>query len=161
MAAYDQQMQAIFEQYRKEVSKEPADLKVVGTWALNKRLWQPRPADMAASFARDMADALQRETRVDKAGRPYRAKIAARVTVPGSDVPLFKWADIDDAPRSHAEKSFQQTRQQMVAIGFHLKMGVDHFNDMHPDQPPIPLLLDMTEDVEEMMIAKGIEKKAA
>jgi hypothetical protein len=93
----------------------------------------------------------------DKAGRPYRAKIAARTSSADGGAPLFKWADIDDAPRSHAEKSFQQTRQQVVAISFHLRMGVDHYNSMHAAEPPIPLLLDFTDDVEEMMIAKGVK----
>jgi hypothetical protein len=103
-----------------------------------------------------MADALQEEVRIDKAGKPYRAKIAARTSSPDGGAPLFKWADIDDAPRGHAEKSFQQTRQQVVAVSFHLRMGVDHYNAAHPKEPPIPLLLDFTDDVEEMMIAKGV-----
>ena len=96
--------------YQKEVSADPADLKEVGKWAMNNGLWHPRPADVQASFAREMADALQEETRIDKAGRPYRAKIAAVSQIPMAAVHSFKWADIDLAPRSHAEKSFQQTR---------------------------------------------------
>ena len=34
MATYHHQMQAIFAQYEEEVSKDPADLKAVGAWAL-------------------------------------------------------------------------------------------------------------------------------
>jgi hypothetical protein len=154
-------MQAIFARYQKEVSPDPADLRTVGKWAMDNSLWHPKPADVQASFARDMADALQEETRIDKAGRPYRAKIAARVSNPDGGTPLFKWADIDLAPRSHAEKSFQQTRQQVAATCFHLRMGVDHFNAIHPEQPPIPLLLDFSEDVEEMMISRGVKDDAA
>jgi hypothetical protein len=156
MATYAQQMQAIFDQYRQEVSSDPADLKDVGIWALAKGLWKPRPVDMAASFAREMAECLREEMRTDKVGRRYRAKIAARITKGG--LPLFVWADIDDAPRSHVEKGTAQKRQQLVDDGFRLRMDVDHYNWAHPAEEPIQLILDITEDVEERIIAEGIGK---
>jgi len=155
VATYAQQMQAIFDQYREEVSREPADLREVGIWAMSKGLWKPRPIDMAANFAKEMAECLREEMRTDKAGRRYRAKIAARVTKGG--LPLFVWADIDDAPRSHVEKGIAQKRQQLVDDGFRLRMDVDHYNWAHPAEEPIQLILDITEDVEERMIDEGIE----
>ena len=157
MATYAQQMQAIFEQFRHEVSTDPADLKDVGHWAIAKGLWKPRPADIAASFARDMAESLREERRVDKEGRSYRAKIAARVTKGG--LPLFVWADIDDAPRTHVEMGIAQKRKQIVADGYHLRIDVDHYNWAHPTEEPIQLILDFTDDVEEQMIANGIGPK--
>jgi len=158
VATYAQRMQAIFDQYRQEVSNDPADLRDVGTWAITKGLWKPRPVDMAASFAREMADCLREEMRTDKAGRRYRAKIAAKVVKGG--LPLFVWADIDDAPRSHVEKGIQQKRQQLVADGFRLRMDVDHYNWAHPAEEQLPLILDITDDVEEMIIAEGIDDAA-
>src|SRR5208282_1848854 len=100
-----------------------------------KGLWKPRPADITASFAKDMADSLREEIRVDKAGRRYRAKIAARVTTT-EGVPLFKWADIDDAPREHVEKGVAQKRKAIVADGYHLRIDVDHYNAEHPGEEP-------------------------
>lgn len=159
MATYAQQMQSIFDQYRKEVSSDPADLKEVGVWAISKGLWKPRPLDMAASFAKEMAECLREEMRTDKAGRRYRAKIAARVIKAG--LPLFVWADIDDAPRTHVEKGVALKRQQLVDDGFRLRMDVDHYNWAHPTEEQIQLILDITDDVEERMIAEGIKPDKA
>jgi len=153
VANYAQQMQAIFEQFRQEVSTDPADLKEVGAWAIAKGLWKPRPADITASFARDMAESLREEMRTDATGRRYRAKIAARITKGG--LPLFVWGDIDDSPRSHVEKGIAQKRTAIVSDGYALRMDVDHYNWAHPTDEPIQLILDITEDVEELIIAKG------
>jgi hypothetical protein len=154
VATYAQQMQAIFEQYRREITTEPADLKEVGAWAMTKGLWKPRPADVHARFAKDMAESLREEMRTDKAGRRYRSKIAAKVTKNG--LPLFLWADLDDAPRSHVENGGALKRRSIVSDGYQLRIDVDHYNDVHPSEPPIQLVLDITDDVEELLIARGI-----
>lgn len=154
MATYAQQMQAIFERYRQEVSSDPADLREVGAWAVAQGLWKPRPAEVNAQFAKDMAESLREEIRTDKAGRRYRAKIAARTTKNG--LPLFVWGDIDDAPRSHVENGVALKRRSIVSDGYQLRIDVDHYNDAHPTEEPIQLILDITDDVEEMLIVNGI-----
>lgn len=78
MAIYHHQLQALFRRYTKEVSPDPADLQEIGRWAIENGFWQPRPADIQARFAQDMAAALREEYRTDKAGRRYRAKHAVR-----------------------------------------------------------------------------------
>ena len=153
-------MQKLFDRYREDVSADPVDLRVVGEWAIRQGLWRPRPVDMQASFARDMADALREETRIDKAGRRYRAKLPAK-TKTKDGLPLFVWADTDDAPRSHVEKNVQHERKQLVAHGYAIQMIVDHYNDEHLDEPPLPLILDITDDVAEMKIANGIDDEDA
>lgn len=153
-------MQDIFERYQKEVSIDPADLKEVGAWAIEKGLWKPRPMDMAANFARDMADALREQMRTDKKGRRYRAKIPAKSrTVDG--VPLFKWADIDTAPHDHVEKGFAYRRQAIVSDCYQLRIDADHYNDFHPEEVPINPVLEFEDDVAELKIANGIDDKAA
>jgi hypothetical protein len=154
VATYAQQMQAIFEQYRQEVSTAPADLRDVGAWAIAKGLWKPRPADVHARFAKDMAESLREEMRTDQAGRRYRSKIAAKVTKNG--LPLFVWADLDDAPRPHVENGVALKRRSIVSDGYQLRIDVDHYNEAHPNEPPIQLVLDITDDVEELLIARGI-----
>lgn len=160
MASYNQRLQEIFEQYEAEVSSDPADLKEVGVWAIAKGYWTPRPVDMAANFARDMADALREQMRTDKAGRRYRAKIPAKSkTVDGT--PLFKWADIDTAPREHIEKGFAYRRQSIVADCYQLSIDADHYNSSHKEEDPINPVLNFEDDVAELKIANGIDDDKA
>ena len=152
MASYHQQMQAIFKQYQEEVSADPVDLKVVGAWALANRLWAPRPVDIQSRFAAEMAEALREEYRTDKSGRRYRSKLAVTTSKDGRQGSL--WGDIDTSPRSHVVKNVGQRRRQIVYDCLQLRIDVDHYNGMHPDEEEnIQLVLDFTDDVEEMLVA--------
>ena len=151
MANYSEQMQELFSQYQDEVGVEPADLKVVGAWALSKGLWAPRPMDIQSQFATDMAAALRGEYRTDKKGRRYRAKLAVTKGRQGS-----LWGDIDTSPRKHVEKSVGQRRKQVVGDCHQLRLDVDHWNDANTGQEQLELILDFTDDVEEMLISEGV-----
>ena len=158
MASYKEQLQRIWALYREEVSTEPVDLKAVAAWAISKGLWQPRPIELNARLAEDLAASLREQTRTDEKGRRYRANIPVRKkTVDG--VPLFEWADIDDAPRMHVEKSVQQERRSIASDVFALGMKVEHYNDAHPDEEPMTLIFDFTDDYAEEKIAKGIDEE--
>jgi hypothetical protein len=153
-------MLEIWKKYHEEVGNEPADLRELADWALSKKMWAPRPVDIAASFARDMADVLREQTRTDEQGRQYRAFIPAK-TKDKDGVPLFKWADIDLAPRAHVEKGVQGERRSIVNDCFALAMKVDHYNATHPSEEPLQIIFNFEEDIEEMKIAKGIEDDEA
>lgn len=153
-------MLQIWEQYQDSVSPDPSDLRDVGAWARSKGLWAPRPIDVDTSFARDMADVLRKQVRTDKDGRKYRAFIPAKGRG-GDGLPLFKWADIDIAPRSHVEKGIQGERRQIANDCFALAMKVDHYNATHPDEDPLQIPFNFEEDIEEMKIAKGLDEEAA
>ena len=158
MATYKEQIREIWKQYRKEVSAKPAELRDVAAWAIKKRLWQPQPADLSASLAKDLAEALRDETRIDSKGRRYRANVPVRI--PGKDgTPLFFWADIDapETPRAHVENNIQQERRSIVSDCYALAMKVEHFNDQNPNEKPLQVVFDFTDDVEELKIARGIE----
>jgi hypothetical protein len=160
LSTYDGNMLQIWEQYQQEVSPDPTDLRDMGAWARKKGLWAPRPIDVDTSFARDMADVLRKQVRTDKDGRKYRAFIPA--SGKGRDgLPLFKWADIDVAPRSHVEKGIQGERRQIANDCFALAMKVDHYNATHADEEPLQVPFNFEEDIEEMKIAKGIDDEAA
>lgn len=47
------------------------------------------------------------------------------------------------------EIAFQQRRQQIVGDCRQLKRDVDYFNEAHPIEPPIQMMFDFTEDVDE------------
>jgi hypothetical protein len=55
MSKYEDDMLRIWQQYQKEVSDDPTDLRDMGAWARSKGFWAPRPVDIDASFAREMA----------------------------------------------------------------------------------------------------------
>lgn len=156
MAKYSEQLQDIFERYRAEVSPDPVELTVVARWAIDQGHYQFRPVDLSTSLANDLANALREKKRVDKDGREYRAFIPVRNRA-GDGLPLFKWGDIDDAPREHVEKHVQQERRSIVSDCYALQMKVDHYNAAHPEEEGLQLILDFTDDVAEAKIAKGIE----
>lgn len=159
MPTFHRQLQSIFRRYTKEVSADPADLEVVGQWAIENELWHPRPADVRARFAHEMAAALREEYRTDSAGRRYRAKHAVRKWQNGRQ--LSFWADIDGAPREHMLQAFGQRRKQIVGDCHQLRLDVDHYNSVRVDEEDIQLVLDFTEDVEEYLIAEGVKEHDA
>lgn len=154
--SYSEQLRELWKQYRDQVSSDPVDLKTVAAWAIRQGLWAPRPVDLNTSLANDLAQALREEKRTDKAGREYRANIPVRSRAKDGKT-LFEWADIDDAPRLHVEKNVQQERRSIASDCFALMMKVDHYNEHHPDEEPIQLILKFEDDINEMKIADGLE----
>lgn len=160
LSTYKEQLSQIWQRYRDEVSTDPVDLKTVAAWAISKGLWKPRPVELSARLAEDLATSLREQTRTDGKGRRYRAIIPVRKKGYGG-VPLFEWADIDDTTRAHVEKNTQQERRSIASDVFAYGMKVEHYNDMHPEEEPFPLLLDFTDDYEEDKAARGVDDERA
>jgi hypothetical protein len=160
--SYSENLRDLWKRYREEVSTDPVDLRTVASWAIGKGLWAPRPVDLSTSLANDLAQALREEKRTDKAGREYRANIPVRLRAKDGQS-LFEWADIDDAPRLHVEKSVQQERRSIASDCYALVMKVEHYNEVHPDEEPIQIVMNFEDDVEEMKIMRGLgdEEEAA
>jgi hypothetical protein len=154
--SYSEQLRKVWKQYREEVSTDPVDLRTVAAWAIEQKLWTPRPIDLSASLANDLAQALREEKRIDKEGREYRANIPVRSRAKNG-VSLFEWADIDDAPRPHVEKNVQQERRSIASDCYALLMKVEHYNAHHPEEEPIQLILAFDDDIAEMKMAKGLD----
>lgn len=148
VATFNEQMQAIFERYTHEVSSDPVSLDEVAAWAVGQNLYVPGPRDVVKICRDALAESLRQEKRVDDKGRKYRAKHSMRTSIMGRQLSL--WADIDVAPRSFMEKSFGQRRKSIADDCFQIKQDVDHFNDEHPDDEAIPMILDFADDVAEM-----------
>lgn len=160
MATYKEQLKTIWSDYREEMGSDPVELREVAIWAISKGRWHPRPVDLNTSLANELADILREETRTDDKGRRYRANIPVRKSGKGG-APLFVWADIDDAPRAHVEKSVQQERRSIASDCYALAMKVEHYNDAHPNESPLQTVFDFTDDVEEMKIANGLDDDKA
>jgi len=147
MATYKDQMVGILDRYIEEVSSEPTTLDDVFDWAIARGLYHPEPRDIRKIFKESLAESLREEKRFD-GKRWYRAKASVRKNIGG--IQLSLWADVDkNASLSFMEKSTAQSRRGIVGTAFQLKMTVDHYNEANPLQPPIQLVLDLTDDVAE------------
>jgi hypothetical protein len=148
MSAFNDQMVDILDRYIEEVNSEPTSLDDVVDWAISQRLYSPSPRDVRKIFRQELAESIRKQKRFDGT-RWYRAKHPVRSNLGG--VQLSLWADIDrNASLGFIEKSVSQQRRSMVGTAFQLKMVVDHYNEAHPEQRQIPLVLDLTEDVAEL-----------
>jgi hypothetical protein len=157
--SYKETLQALFKQYCDETGRTgPLDPNEVAGWAISKKLWQPRPRDTANILAKELADAWREEYRSDRLGRRYRAKHAVRGCGPKQ---ATLWADMETAPRSHMERAFGQRRHQIVGDCLQLKTDADVFNDKRPDEEPLTIPLDFTEDVAELQQHLGATDNAA
>ncbi len=74
---------------------------------------------------------------------------------------MFKWADIDLAPRAHVEKGIQGERRSIANDCFALAMKIDHYNAEHPSEEPLQGVFNFEEDIQEMKIAKGLDDDKA
>lgn len=153
MTAYANQVKAFVERYQSEVGSDGLlDAHAVATWAFNRGLIKPNPKTILDAIAADISQIFREEYRTDESGQRYRAKHAVRSKQGTKSMSL--WADIDDekAPRDHFVRSFSQRRQQVVGDCFQLKTDVDVYNSKNSQQPPIQIVLDFTDDVEELQM---------
>jgi hypothetical protein len=75
---------------------------------------------------------------------------------------MHLWLDIDDyAPRPKMIKSLVNRREQMVGDGLQLTLDQDHWNSIHPDEEPINLPMDLTDDIGWRKNAPGEDQKAS
>lgn len=147
MSNYNEVLQAIWRQYSDAGMPMPATKTDVAMWAYQQGLWQPKPTDIIAKFADELARAAREEYRKDAKGRRYRARHPAKTMRDGEQ--LYLWDDIDTASREHMQRAFSQRRKQIVGDCCQLKVDVDHYNDVHEDEEPIQLVLDFSDDVAE------------
>ena len=147
MATYKEQLRQVWHQYEKENGSVPATLDDALKWGVAKGMIVMSPVDPFSKLREDMATALREEYRVDEYGRRYRVNHAVKVSKGG--VQYTFWAILGDAPREHMQKAFIQRRQQIVDDCVQLDTDVSVYNDMRLDQPPIPMLFDFRDDVEE------------
>lgn len=150
MAAYAEQMQRIFHEWEEEGNSVPVDLATVAEWAVRTGRWQMRPSDVLKRCAEDMGSALRQEYKTDETGKRVRTLHAAKVKEGATQLTL--WADIDSAPRKHLEAAFAQRRRQIVGDCHQLSNDVEYFNRVRSNEKPIQLLLDFSEDVEELQL---------
>jgi len=153
----NEQLQHIWHEYEKEHGYLPARPRDAVVWGAQRRMIDVPVPDPYDSLAEDMSRALREEYATDSMGRRYRKNHAVRVTKGG--VQHTFWAILGHAPRDHMQKAFIQRRKQIVGDCVQLATDVEVYNEQNADQPPIPMLLDFRDDVEEQRFWS--DKKAA
>ena len=63
-------------------------------------------------------------------------------------VAAFLWYDIHEATRKVMHKSLINRREQMVSDGLQLTFDATYWNKYHPDEQPIELPMDLTDDIQ-------------
>lgn len=148
------QLRKMEKEYRVETgSAGPLDLHMVAAWAIKTQRWEAHPRSLINQCAREIAGALRNEYFTDAKGRRVRAKHSVKTTRNGTLIGL--WDDIRTATRTHMDVSFKQRREQIVGDCRQLKTDVDSYNDAHPNEGVIQLVLDFTMDVAELEAAQN------
>ena len=147
MAGYNEQLQRIWHAYEEDHGHIPATARDAVTWGVEMGMMSLPDIDPYDRLSGDMAKALREEYAIDLLGRRYRKNHAVRVTKAG--VQFTIWAVLRNAPIKHMQKAFIQRREQIVGDCVQLATDVEAYNDMNIGQPPIQMLFDFRDDIEE------------
>ncbi|MGO3741423.1 hypothetical protein [Kerstersia sp.] len=155
-----QEMQRLIRLYKEETGETEVNMRKVAIFANNRGWPLPKPRDPLDLLAKEFTQAARQEVRRDpKTGKPYRANHALPTTQGGEQFTL--WIDIDEATRPQMLKSLINRREQMVGDGLQLSLDADHWNSIHPEESPIQIPLDFTDDVNWRKNAPDEDSKAA
>jgi hypothetical protein len=149
---YNEQLLEIKDIYRTSGGSWPASAREIAIWAINNGHYKSHQAKLIAKAAEEFASAMREEYYTDPQGRRVRVLHAARTITRASDgnrTQKMLWDDIRNAPRDFMERAFQLRRRQIVGDCRQLKNDVDSYNDNHPDEKPIQLMLNFNDDVAE------------
>jgi hypothetical protein len=149
---YNEQLREIADLYRSSGQPWPATARQIAIWAMNNGHYKTHHAKLVAKAAEEFASAMREDYYTDPQGRRVRALHVARVAsrLPdGSRQQRMLWDDIRSASHEFMERAFQLRRRQIVGDCKQLKTDVDSFNENRPEEGPIQLLLDFTNDVAE------------
>lgn len=153
MSGYSNAVKAYIARYTAERGSDGLlDPHAIAAWAYREGLHKPSEKAVIDAIASDIAQVFREEYRVDREGRRYRAKHAAKHKHGNRSLSL--WADMDDptTPHAHFQKSFAQRRNQIVGDCLQLKTDVDVYNDKRTPRDPIQVPLDFTLDVAELQM---------
>lgn len=151
----NEQLQRLIQLYKTETGNKTVDMELVANWAIGRNVSLPKPKTAKELFVAQLSDAARAEYRQDtKTGLSYRANHALRASnKDGRQYTL--WVDIEDATRPQMLLSLSNRRQQMVGDAVHLKIDEMIWNSKNPNEQPIQLVMDFTEDVEERLNSPG------
>lgn len=160
MATKKKEFQEIIRRYKQQTGKTEVDMKEVARFAVTLGLPLPKPKDPIDRLAEEFTKVARDEIRYDqKTGKPYRANHA--ITGGYGSQQYHLWIDIDEAPRKQMHKSLIMRREQMVGDGLQLTLDAMHWNNVNPNEEPITIPLDFTDDIEWKLNAPDDGKEVA
>jgi len=153
MANKHKEMQFIIREWKAATSNTEIDMHQVAEYAAGRGWPLPPPISGIDRLAREFSMAAREETRRDAvSGLPYRVYHAF---VPAEHGQGVLWMDIDEAPRQVMVKTAVMRREQVIGDMVQLFLDLAHWSRVNSDQEPIPLITDVTEDVQERIAAAG------
>jgi len=146
-------MQFLIKEWKTATGKTEIDMHQVAEYAVSRNWPLPPPISGIDRLAREFSAAAREETRRDdKTGMPYRVYHAYKTDGQGQGV---LWVDIDEAPRKNMLKSAVMRREQVIGDMMQLYLDLTHWSRVNPNEEPILLITDVTEDVQERIAAAG------
>jgi hypothetical protein len=144
-----EELQTIIRLYKQETGKHEVEMLEVAKYAMRNGVKAPTPKTELELLAEKFSHAASIEHRRDPiTGRSYRANHALKRTLPNGDQ-LTLWVDIQEATRGQMHASLSMRRQQMVGDAVQLKTDEGYWNSQNPNEAPIQMIMDFTDDVEE------------
>ena len=155
MMTKTKELQRLVKEYRKAAQPWPATRDMIADWAVEDKRYDLTAPSLKRLVAKELAQAMSEEYFTDEQGRRVRAKHPFRVRKDGKQ--MVFWDDIRTAPRRNMERAFQMRRKRIASECKQVKTDVDSYNDAHPEEPLIQMVLDFTQDVREMDLTQGLE----
>ena len=154
---YRRQLQIIINEYRRDGQAWPASVAEMAQWAIRTKKFALPEQTVEKICARELAQAMREEYITDSKGRRVRAKHPAKFKSGNEQKTL--WDDIRTASHPFMEKAIQLRRNHIVGECRQAKTDVDSYNDAHPKERAIQLVLDFTRDIEELEILSKLDNE--
>jgi hypothetical protein len=146
-------MQSIVSAYREAGRPWPAQTNEIARWAIKEGYWELSESNAIRKCAQDLSKAMREDYETDSKGRRVRKLHPVKKYVNGKQVTI--WDGMDTAEYDFMCRAFQQRRQSIVADCHQLKTDVDSYNDRKPDQPPIQMIFEFTNDLLEIEFSEA------
>jgi hypothetical protein len=143
-----EQFQNLINLYQQEKNKSDGiDMNDVAEWAMSRGVTAPKPKTPKELLAKQFSDAARLEHKKDETtGYSYRVYHAIK------NKQSTLWVDIHRAKRNQMHISLTNRRQMMIGDGLQLTIDQTIWNNLNPQEEPIQMVLDFSEDVQERLM---------
>jgi hypothetical protein len=147
MAAFNEQLLKIVEDYRADGKPWPATKEEIAEWAVAHARYQLTRGMAVTQCAEKIGRAMRLEHVKDTKGRSVRKYYAAAIREDGQLV--MKWDDLN-AERPFMEVAAANRRNQILGQCWQLKNDVDSYNERRCPDQPIQMDFNFNVDLEEL-----------